>query len=222
MAADVTAKTGIELHAEGSAQDFRVINENYQKIDNQLGFFECTSTTRPSTPFIGQHIMETDTNRTYRWCGGSIGWYKTGGKGKIVISTTGNNIPATQIGLSNGVYHEACASAEYTAEWSGLIRVTASTSWTMTGNCAGYWRLAMIIAGAEYFVALNDTEVIANRIGNGGNPSTSLNGAGVITATVSIQKGQTFKLKVYATCDPASAGPLYLNTGGSFLQAEMV
>lgn len=37
------------------------LNNNWDKIDNAFGTAICTSTTRPSTPFVGQQAYETDT-----------------------------------------------------------------------------------------------------------------------------------------------------------------
>jgi hypothetical protein len=41
--------------------DIDDLNNNADKLDDAVGFKLCTSTTRPSTPFDGQVIRETDT-----------------------------------------------------------------------------------------------------------------------------------------------------------------
>ncbi|MER5715708.1 hypothetical protein [Streptomyces sp. NPDC002132] len=42
------------------------IGQNWDKVDAAVGFASCTSTTRPSSPYSGKPIMETDTGyRTY-------------------------------------------------------------------------------------------------------------------------------------------------------------
>lgn len=41
------------------------LGQNWDKIDLAAGFQACTSTTRPSTPYSGKAIRETDTARTY-------------------------------------------------------------------------------------------------------------------------------------------------------------
>lgn len=41
------------------------IDAAYDKIDLAVGFQSCTSSTRPSTPYSGKPIYETDTTRTY-------------------------------------------------------------------------------------------------------------------------------------------------------------
>ncbi|WP_445520428.1 hypothetical protein [Streptomyces sp. NEAU-174] len=53
------------------------LNQNWDKIDLAAGFQACTSTTRPSTPYSGKAIRETDTARTYVHNGSSpasAGW----------------------------------------------------------------------------------------------------------------------------------------------------
>lgn len=45
------------------------LNDNFDKIDANVGHFVCTSATRPGTPFQGQLIFETDTTRRYMWTG---------------------------------------------------------------------------------------------------------------------------------------------------------
>lgn len=41
------------------------IDAAYDKIDLAVGYQSCTSTTRPSSPYSGKPIYETDTTRTY-------------------------------------------------------------------------------------------------------------------------------------------------------------
>lgn len=41
------------------------IGQNLDKLDAAVGALACTSTTRPSSPYNGQFIRETDTNRVW-------------------------------------------------------------------------------------------------------------------------------------------------------------
>lgn len=42
------------------------LGQNWDKVDAAVGFASCTSSTRPSSPYSGKPIMETDTSyRTY-------------------------------------------------------------------------------------------------------------------------------------------------------------
>lgn len=53
----------------GDVVDVQKLNDNADKIDASIGFTICTSTMRPSAPFDGQSILETDTGKTYVWGG---------------------------------------------------------------------------------------------------------------------------------------------------------
>lgn len=57
--------------------DVTDLNNNADDIDAAIGFTVVTSTTRPSTPWSGQPIFETDTGNSYVWDGSS--WQAAGG-----------------------------------------------------------------------------------------------------------------------------------------------
>jgi hypothetical protein len=50
------------------------------------GIYICTSTTRPSSPFEGQHIYETDTDADYKYDGSD--WVELGGGGGLLVDET--------------------------------------------------------------------------------------------------------------------------------------
>ncbi len=67
-----TARAGLRKPATSDNVDVVLdLNNNLDKIDDNLGTFQCTSGTRPtgSNRFVGQLIFETDTTRTLRWDG---------------------------------------------------------------------------------------------------------------------------------------------------------
>lgn len=53
----------------GDFVDVSVLNANADKIDASISFTPCLSTARPSLPFAGQGILETDTGKAYVWGG---------------------------------------------------------------------------------------------------------------------------------------------------------
>lgn len=57
----------------GDDVDVDDINDNSDKIDAAAGLTICTSSTRPSSPWDGQPIYETDTNRVMHWVEGA--WF---------------------------------------------------------------------------------------------------------------------------------------------------
>lgn len=71
--------------------DIADLNSNADDIDAAVGYTICTSTTRPSTPWTGQAIFETDTLTPYVWDGSA--WQVAGGGGSIEISATAPSSP---------------------------------------------------------------------------------------------------------------------------------
>lgn len=76
------------------------LNNNWDKIDANLGFASCTSTTRPSTVWAGLCIYETNTARTYVSNGtapASGSWIEIP-NGSGALATTVANITAAATG----------------------------------------------------------------------------------------------------------------------------
>lgn len=87
----------------GEVVDISVLNNGFDKIDELLGAFECTSTTRPNSPFIGMTIIETDTNVSRQWNGNR--WSVIRGSDKVVDLTDDFFTPASgwlRSGISSG------------------------------------------------------------------------------------------------------------------------
>jgi hypothetical protein len=105
----------------------------------------CTSTTRPASPFEGQAIFETDTDRYLIWNGAA--WSALGGTSTLVTSLPSSPVDGQVIDYvadaTNGVvwrfrYRSASASA-YKWEFIGggnldsYVAAQQSTSATTTG-----------------------------------------------------------------------------------------
>ena len=67
-----TTRLGLTKPTNGENYAVDIVNANSDAIDRAIGARTVTSTTRPSTPFVGQIIYETDTKRLRMWHGG--GW----------------------------------------------------------------------------------------------------------------------------------------------------
>lgn len=68
MSSTNTSRLGLVKPDPGTGEPVNVatqINASWDKIDAAIGATPCTSTTRPSSPFDGQIIRETDTRRMY-------------------------------------------------------------------------------------------------------------------------------------------------------------
>lgn len=69
-----TTRLGLTKPDGTDLVDIAVLNTNANKIDAAVGAFVCTSTTRPSTPYSGQIIYETDTDQSFVWDSGTSTW----------------------------------------------------------------------------------------------------------------------------------------------------
>jgi len=67
-----TFTTRLGLRKPAGTEQYNVttdLSQNYDKIDAAVGTTLCLSTARPASPFSGQTIFETDTNRFLVWSG---------------------------------------------------------------------------------------------------------------------------------------------------------
>lgn len=70
-----TTRLGLTKPAGSDVVDVAVLNANADKIDAAVGIVVCTSTTRPTSPFTGQQIYETDTKQLQTYTGSA--WQPT-------------------------------------------------------------------------------------------------------------------------------------------------
>lgn len=85
-----TNTTRLALYKPNPADDINVatdLNANLDSVDLNMNYRVCTSSTRPSSPYVGQTIYETDTQNTY---------YRNNATTWVQIFTAG-----TQISLNN-------------------------------------------------------------------------------------------------------------------------
>lgn len=87
-----TTKLGLIKPDFVDVVDITDLNTNADDIDAAVGFTICTNATRPSTPWTGQSIFETDTASSFIWDG--TAWQPGGGGGSIEISATAPSSPA--------------------------------------------------------------------------------------------------------------------------------
>ena len=70
--ATTTSRLGLTKPAANDPVSIDQLNANFDKLDAAIGDAICTSTTRPSSPFTGQKIYETDTGLEYVYSGSWI------------------------------------------------------------------------------------------------------------------------------------------------------
>lgn len=143
MATTLT-RTGLVLPAGTESADVAIPNANTTKIDGWVGVFFCTSSTRPSTPFTGQLIFETDTRLFGMYDGSAwIQFLAAGGatvhEAEYYASAT-QSIPSgtdTPLGFNTAITSSAdvtvgtstggsIASGKFTLNRTGLWLVTAT------------------------------------------------------------------------------------------------
>jgi hypothetical protein len=88
-----TTTTRLALRKPASGDTVNVstdIGASMDTLDAAVGATNVTAATRPGSPFTGQFIVETDTNRTYVYDGG---WLLVGSM--VAIKTTDNTVNNT-------------------------------------------------------------------------------------------------------------------------------
>lgn len=93
--ATTTTKLALIKPAGTDSVDISVLNANSDKIDTAAGAFICTSATRPSLPYNGQIILETDTLNQRIWLASSSTWVQFSGIPVGSVTTfSGSTAPA--------------------------------------------------------------------------------------------------------------------------------
>lgn len=102
----------------------------------------CTSSTRPASPYVGQAIYETDTDRLLFYYGATSGWRPPwnqawgtvpataggeGGWGKVSSGTNQGSIVGTLVDLTNfTISFDALLNRLYMVQWFGAFTTTVA------------------------------------------------------------------------------------------------
>jgi hypothetical protein len=96
MTATLTDRLGLVKDSNDEHYAVETVNDNSDKIDAAVGFEESTSSTRPSAPYNGKGIWESDTGSVLYSNGGSPAsgsWrYLWTPHGPIVVGATGSGL----------------------------------------------------------------------------------------------------------------------------------
>lgn len=87
-----TSRLGLNKPDTTDLVDIAVLNQNADKLDAAAGATICTSSTRPTTPFNGQIIFETNTNSTLVYKASTSSWTIVGGV-DVCTSSTRPSLP---------------------------------------------------------------------------------------------------------------------------------
>jgi hypothetical protein len=94
----------------------------------------CTSSTRPASPYEGQVIYETDTDKILAWTGSAwyapwnMAWGSLGGAYRLSGNVTATTTTGDITGMS--VTFTAVAGRRYKATWTATGEKQISTGWT--------------------------------------------------------------------------------------------
>lgn len=108
MSATISSKLGLTVPTPGTGELVSLanhINGNQGKLEAAIGAGTCTSATRPSSPFAGQFIRESDTGRLYVHNGStpaSAGWLQVTAQGSSVGGTGGGATAMQRMYLTSG------------------------------------------------------------------------------------------------------------------------
>ncbi len=124
----------------GDDVDVSQLNDNADKLDAAVGWTICTSSTRPGSPWDGQPIYETDTNKFYSRVEGAWVQMKSGGDYVLpgAQSTVANTTTQTAIGTYTLPASEpAVATVSYRIKAWCRASVTGTPTLTIRARLGG-------------------------------------------------------------------------------------
>lgn len=134
--ATTTSKLALTKPDTSDLVDIAVLNQNSDKLDAAAGATVCTSATRPSSPYNGQVIYETDTNAGYVYRSSTTSWLPIASGATVCTSSTRPSAPyAGQIIFETNTYKTLIYASSswqevvntYSVKDSTVARVASST-----------------------------------------------------------------------------------------------
>ena len=181
--------SGIILPDE--AADIDKINSNMDSIDAALGFPICTSTTRPASPFIGQGIFETDTQRIRFWNGTT--WVATNAeRGNAALFTAADVTVMNLLVSPNVIAGDLCnlQTTNQIYRFTGTVwQITTPTCHLLTTAAGATSATAGVFTAVPYNSELFDALNMHDNATN--NSRITVPYAGVYRATHKIQTTST-------------------------------
>lgn len=114
----LSPRVGLTIMSDSDFIDPSVVDGNSTRLDAITSVTQASSTSRPSSPFDGQHIYETDTQNFRRYDKASGKWYllgsgPNGSAAQGLIGTFSNTNAATLSGTSGGQNFQAVSMLDY-------------------------------------------------------------------------------------------------------------
>lgn len=139
MSYTTTTRLGLVKPTPGTAEPVNVatqLNASMDRIDDSIGAKPCTSSTRPSSPYDGQFIRETDTGRLYVYSATASAWLQIMGPG-VYLAAPGGSTGSMRAQLSSGtatgnrfldLRGPSDANPRYIVDWDGNMQWGGGTS----------------------------------------------------------------------------------------------
>lgn len=121
MTITTTSRLGLTKDDNNELYSVERVNANADKVDANIGIIVCTSSTRPSTPYNGMHIYETDTGLHGLWRSDLSSW---------VVPRA--SILATSVRPTIGIY-EGFQIYRTDRDW---IEIYDGAAWRVHGNAS--------------------------------------------------------------------------------------
>ena len=216
MATVNTAKLDLALPVPGTNEPMNngaILSSNMDKID-KLPYEFCTSTTRPSTPSVGDIIYETDKNRLRLWDGSQWAFIAGDPPRCMLRNQVGGSIPGATITPipfetedldTDGMHDPVTNNTRITTNEKGLYYFEAG-SWT---DQMGEFEPFFNIGG------------LARLRGMGGNTAWQFGPEVRIGHFIECQVG-TYVMFELATSVGATYGPLGDSTAETYFNAYLV
>lgn len=121
--ASFTSRLNLRKPATGELVDVDTdLNANFDKIDLYTGTFACTSNSRPTAPWTGLLIFETDTKRIFVWDG--AGWDYVGGEPRKTVRGSGGSLTTDWASPTNNAQLDNVKPGVY--EYFGRVAIELS------------------------------------------------------------------------------------------------
>jgi hypothetical protein len=174
------------------------ITDRRRRACGLSGIAVCLSTTRPASPYTGQTIYETDTDRPMVWDGAA--WKHLGLKYDPPACRVYNNANIATVNATDklltfntesydplGMHDLVTNTSRITIAVAGLYVVTGAAQFA--GNATGFRQLGLIVNNFATFLNFVNAPV------NSAGASTKL----VVTDTVKLNVGDYIELDAYQT-----------------------
>ena len=128
-----TSKLALNKPDTTDLVDIAVLNQNADKLDAAAGATICTSSTRPTSPFNGQVIFETNTNSTLVYKASTSSWVILGG----VVACTSSTRPANPYEGQQIFETDTKKLLTYVSgTWEATVNLTTLSSFATVANAA--------------------------------------------------------------------------------------